>query len=427
MNGRDEPARRNGLESRMTLPSDIDVAIIGAGAAGLAAARTLENTKLSVLVLEARDRIGGRSQTLILPNSVVFDVGCEWLHSADRNSFVPIAGHLGFEIDRTRPPWREQSYDKGFPAQERAEFIAALDAFYQRAEQAAEDSADHAASDCLEPGNRWNPMIDAISTYINGCELDQVSLYDMDAYEDTEINWRVRRGYGALIAAYGAPCRVALNCAVTLIDHSGARVKIETSRGTLTANKVIITAPTNLLANESIRFHPALPEKVSAAAGLPLGLADKVMLALDGPNDLPDDGSLRAATMRTAMGTYHLRPMGQPCISGFFGGTFARELEDAGEGALAAQAIDELVALLGSDYRRKLKPIGESRWAHDPFARGSYSHALPGHADARAVLAIPVDDRLFFAGEATSPHFFSTAHGAQESGVRAAGEVVRGD
>jgi monoamine oxidase len=411
----------------MTLPSDIDVAIIGAGAAGLAAARTLENTKLSVLVLEARDRIGGRSQTLILPNSVVFDVGCEWLHSADRNSFVPIAGHLGFEIDRTRPPWREQSYDKGFPAQERAEFIAALDAFYQRAEQAAEDSADHAASDCLEPGNRWNPMIDAISTYINGCELDQVSLYDMDAYEDTEINWRVRRGYGALIAAYGAPCRVALNCAVTLIDHSGARVKIETSRGTLTANKVIITAPTNLLANESIRFHPALPEKVSAAAGLPLGLADKVMLALDGPNDLPDDGSLRAATMRTAMGTYHLRPMGQPCISGFFGGTFARELEDAGEGALAAQAIDELVALLGSDYRRKLKPIGESRWAHDPFARGSYSHALPGHADARAVLAIPVDDRLFFAGEATSPHFFSTAHGAQESGVRAAGEVVRGD
>ena len=267
-------------------------------------------------------------------------------------------------------------------------------------------------------------MIDAISTYVNGAELDQVSILDMDAYEDTEINWRVRRGYGALIVAYGAPCRVSLNTQVSLIDHSGAHVRIETSSGTINAKKVIVTVPTNLIADEAIRFHPALPEKVNAAANLPLGLADKTMLALDGPNELPKDGSLRAATMRTAMGTYHLRPFGQNCIEGFFGGRYARELEDAGEGALMAASIDEIAALLGSDYRRKLKPLGESRWAHDPFARGSYSHALPGRADKRAVLATPVDDRLFFAGEATSPYFFSTAHGAQETGVRAAGEVM---
>ena len=140
------------------------------------------------------------------------------------------------------------------------------------------------------------------------------------------------------------------------------------------------------------------------------------MLALDEPDALPKDGSLRGATMRTAMGTYHLRPFGQPCIEGFFGGRFARELEDAGEGAFAAHSIDEIAALLGNEYRRKLKPLSESRWAHDPFARGSYSHALPGHAGMRAVLAAPVDGRLFFAGEATSPNFFSTAHGARDSG-----------
>src|SRR6202030_2365516 len=131
--------------------------------------------------------------------------------------------------------------------------------------------------------------------------------------------------------------------------------------------------------------------------------------------------------MRTAMGSYHLRPFGQACIEGFFGGKFARELEDAGDGALAAEAINEIVALLGSDFRRKLKPLAESHWAQDPFARGSYSHALPGHAGARAVLAAPVDGRLFFAGEATSPNFFSTAHGARDSGERAAGEVVAGE
>jgi monoamine oxidase len=409
----------------MSLPSEVDVAIIGAGAAGLGAARALEHSGLSVIVLEARDRVGGRGHTIMAAPDITFDLGCGWLHSADENSFVKIARQLNFEIDKTRPPWREQSFDVGFPIDERMDFMRALDAFYDRAEQAAKSGRDSAANLYLEPGNRWNPMIDALSTYINGCELDQVSILDMDAYEDTEINWRVRRGYGALMTAYGALCPLALDCAVTLIDHSGKRVRIETSRGTLTAGKVIVTVPTNLIVDKAIRFHPELPAKVDAARGLPLGLADKVMLALDESEALPKDGNLRGATMRTAMGSYHLRPFGQACIEGYFGGRFAQELEDAGDGALAAQSIDEITALLGNDFRRRLKPLAESRWAHDPFARGSYSHALPGHAGKRAVLAAPVDNRLFFAGEATSPNFFSTAHGARDSGERAAEEVLR--
>ena len=425
MDARDKRGHDDEADDIMSLPSEVDVAIIGAGAAGLGAARALENSGLSVIALEARDRVGGRGHTIMAAPDITFDVGCGWLHSADKNSFVEIAARLNFEIDKTRPPWREQGFDAVFPPKERADFIKALDAFYDRAEEAAKGGHDGAANTCLEPGNRWNPMIDAISTYVNGSELDRVSISDMDAYEDTEINWRVRRGYGALMAAYGVPCPLALNTQVTLIDHSGQRVRIETSQGTLRAGKVIVTVPTNLIADESIRFHPALPAKVDAARGLPLGLADKVTLALDQPQALPQDGNLRGATMRTAMGAFHLRPFGQACIEGFFGGRFAQQLEDAGNGALAAQAIDEIVALLGSDFRRRLKPLAESRWAHDPFARGSYSHALPGHAGKRAVLASPVDGRLFFAGEATSPNFFSTAHGARDSGQRAAGEVLR--
>jgi monoamine oxidase len=408
----------------MSLPSEVDVAIIGAGAAGLGAARALESSGLSLIVLEARGRVGGRGHTIMAAPDVVFDVGCGWLHSADQNSFVPIAEQLNFEINKALPPWRERAFGKAFPQHERDDFIRALDAFYDRAEQAAKTGRDGPANACLEPGNRWNPMIDAISTYVNGSELDQVSILDMDAYEDTNINWRVRRGYGALMAAYGASCPLALNTKVTLIDHSGSRLRVETSRGTLSAAKVIVTVPTNLIADEAIRFHPKLPAKVDAARGLPLGLADKVTLALDQPEDLPEEGNLRAATMRTEMGTYHLRPFGQPCIEGFFGGRFAQALEDAGDGAIAAQAIDDIAGLLGSDFRRRLKPLAESRWAHDEFARGSYSHALPGHAGARAMLAAPVDGRLFFAGEATSPNFFSTAHGARDSGERAAREVV---
>jgi monoamine oxidase len=413
----------------MSFPSTVDVAIIGAGAAGLGAANALKDSGLSVIVLEARDRVGGRAHTILAAPDVVFDVGCGWLHSADENSFVLIAEALGFEINRDLPPWRERAYGKAFPQIDRAEFIRALEDFYDRAEDAAEivrrTGRDEPASRCLEPGNRWNPMIDAISTYVNGSELDRVSILDMDAYEDSNINWRVRRGYGALVAAYGAACPLALNAQVTLIDHSGKRVRIETSRGTLTADRVIVTVPTSLIANEAIRFHPELPAKVDAARGLPLGLADKVTLALDEPEALPKEGNLRGATLRREMGTYHLRPFGQPCIEGFFGGRFARQLEDAGDGAIAAAAIDEIVGFLGNDFRRKLKPLAESRWAHDPFAQGSYSHALPGHAGDRAVLAAPVDGRLFFAGEATSPNFFSTAHGARDSGERAAKEVLQ--
>ncbi|KYG22730.1 amine oxidase [Bradyrhizobium sp. AT1] len=408
----------------MSLPSSVDVAIIGAGAAGLGAAHALAGSGLAVIVLEARNRLGGRAWTVQASPDVTFDVGCGWLHSANKNSFVAIAKQLGFELNKDLPPWRERAYGNAFPQAERDDFMRAMDAFYERLAQAAQKGEDEPASRSLEPGNRWNPMIDAISTYINGCELEDMSTRDWEAYEDTELNWRVRRGYGALVAAYGAPCPAALNCNVALIDHSGKRIRIETSQGAVIADKAIVTVPTNLIADETIRFSPPLPSKIDAAAGLPLGVDDKVTLALDDAEAFPKEANLRGATMRTEMGTYHIRPFGQPCIEGFFGGSFARTLEDAGDGAIAAQAINEIASFLGNDIRGKLKPLYESRWAHDPFARGSYSHALPGHAGDRAVLAAPVDGRLFFAGEATSPEFFTTAHGARDSGERAAGEVL---
>src|SRR5262249_15987862 len=195
-----------------------------------------------------------------------------WLHSANKNSFVDIAERLNFQIDKHLPPWRERAYGKAFPKVDREEFIEALEEFYVRTSKAAEARQDSPANRYLERGNAWNPMIDAISTYVNGTELDRVSILDMEAYEDTNINWRVRRGYGALMTAYGAALPLAFNCNVTLVDHSAKRLRIETSHGALTADKAIITVPTNLIADEALRFFPALPAKVDAAAGLPLGV-----------------------------------------------------------------------------------------------------------------------------------------------------------
>src|SRR3954453_17316900 len=194
----------------MSLPS-VDVAIIGAGAAGLGAAHALRGSGLSVIVLEARDRLGGRARAVQASSEVTFDVGCGWLHSADKNSFVTIAKQLNFEVNTDLPPWRERSFGNAFPQAERDDFMRAMDAFYERLWKAAQTGNDQPASLSLEPGNRWNPMIDAISTYINGCELKDMSTLDWDAYEDSNFNWRIRRGYGALAPAYGAAYSEAVN------------------------------------------------------------------------------------------------------------------------------------------------------------------------------------------------------------------------
>jgi monoamine oxidase len=157
---------------------------------------------------------------------------------------------------------------------------------------------------------------------------------------------------------------------------------------------------------------------------LPLGLADKLVMTVEAPELLPMDGHLIGNPNRTATGSYHLRPFSRPLIEGFFGGRLAHELEAAGRGAFFDFAVAELVELFGNGIRARLRLLVETGWGRDPFARGSYSYALPGHADARAALAAPVDGRVFFAGEACSRRDFTTAHGAYLTGIEAADEAI---
>ena len=274
------------------------------------------------------------------------------------------------------------------------------------------------------PATDGNPLIDAVSSYVSGTELSRLSVHDTEEYLDTDQNWRVRPGYGALVAAFGTASGVATNTVVRSVDHSGSdKIRIETSRRIICASKVICTIPTTLLAAEALRFDPPLVAKIDAAAGLPLGSAEKVMLHVAEADELPVDGHLFGATDRTATGSYDLRPMGQPCIEAFFGGSLARELQARGE--LADFAIEELINLFGSNFRDRNRVLACSAWAGDCLSGGSYSYALPSHAGVRTRLAEPVDDRIFFAGEATSQRFFSTAHGAYQSGRRAAMEAMR--
>ena len=147
---------------------------------------------------------------------------------------------------------------------------------------------------------------------------------------------------------------------------------------------------------------------------------EKAFLKLATPDEFAVDHRVYGRTDTTDTASYGLRPLGMPVVEAFFGGDLAGRLGAEGPGALGAFAIDELAAVFGSGLRRRLSLAAESAWGVDPLIRGAYSHARVGQAGARAVLAEPVEDRLFFAGEACSPHAFSTAHGAYETGVAAA-------
>jgi monoamine oxidase len=412
-------------------PSNPDIVIVGAGAAGIAAGRELARLRIPFLIIEGRDRIGGRALTRTIGRGHRVDLGCEWLHSADRNVLASLARETGVGLDMSPPPWRKRHLQAGFDHRDQDAFEIASQAFYARLETAAAEARrtgrDGRASASLESGGRWNGLLDAISTYYNGAPLDRVSILDFDAYLDTEVNWRAIVGYGALIAALGADLPLQLGCSVRRLDGTGRDIRLETDLGTIVTRQVIVTVPTNVVASGAIRFDPALDGHVAAAAGLPLGLADKVYFELEAPQAFAPDTRLLGATDRTDMGSYTLRSRGAALVEGYFGGDYARQLEAGGLAAFADAAQREIGAVLGRDIAAKLKPLVATAWASDPFALGSYSHALPGQADARARLAAPIDGRILFAGEATSPHFFSTAHGAWEEGVRAARALTAGD
>jgi len=404
--------------------NDIEVAIVGGGAAGIAAGRRLHDAKVDCLIVEARPRLGGRAWTFSDGLKFPIDLGCGWLHSADLNPWTQVALAQDRVIDKTPPPWRRVSLPMGFPPAEQASFFKALEAFYGRLDALPESDPDAPATAFLEPQGRWNTLINAISTYANGAELDRVSARDFARYTDSGVNWRVVDGYGTLIAAHAAGVPAALDCPVRRIDHSGQRLKLETMNGTITADAAIITLPSTVLAEEMLVFAPALHEKTEAAAGLPLGYDDKLFLSLSEADEFDKESRLFGHTDRSRTATYHFRPFGRPYIEAYFGGPLAAQLEAEGERAFFDFAISELVGVLGSDFAGRVKLLHVHGWGTDPFARGAYSHALPGKADCRRVLAAPVDDRLFFAGEACSLDFFSTAHGAYLTGVAAADQAI---
>jgi len=404
--------------------TDWDVVIIGGGAAGIAAARRLATSGLSILLLEASQRIGGRAHTVNVAGHAL-DLGCGWLHSADRNPWVGIADASGFAVERRRPAWNQQYRDLGFSPEDQDASDEAYAAWHGRLMRGAPQS--DCAADALEPGGTWNGHLQAMSGYISGAGLEQLSIADYLAYDraSTRYNWRVPDGYGTLIAA-SLPPSVALRLAtpVEAINLEAAGVSIATRAGRITARTAILTVSTAVIVGGAIGLPSELDEWRHAAASLPLGRNEKLFLEIAGDNSFEPETHVIGDPRNPRTGSYYIRPFGRAVIEGFFGGEGAEVLAEHGPTAGFAYAVEELAALFGADVRRSLRPLAVSNWSRMDHIGGGYSYALPGKAEARITSARPFDDRLYFAGEATHRHDFSTAHGAYQSGVRAADEMM---
>jgi len=395
----------------------ISLVIVGGGAAGIGAAAEAKQRGIDALIVEAGNRIGGRAHSIDWQGHRL-DLGCTWMHSAERNSLRAEAERIGAAIDRNATGWFSQYRDLGFPPEEQEEAYGAFEALDERMRSAPPPS--DRASDAIELGNPWRPFLDALSGYINGAPLNRVSVADWLAYDDdaSRQNLRLVRGYGGLVAQLAAGLNARLATPVTAVSRLPGAVQVETSDGVIEAERVVVTVPTSTL--HRIRFDPPIEGLFEAAEQLPLGLANKLFLALEDAEEFPHGAHLLGNAHSADTGSYFLNPLGMPVVEGFFGGGGdARALEELGMKGAYAFAIDELVALLGSGIRQRLTPIAVSRWGHEPWIGGSYSHALPGQAAARLQLANAGDDRIAVAGEAVSVSDYSTAHGAYDSGKAA--------
>lgn len=408
------------------MATDIDVAVIGAGVAGLAAGRTLLEAGLRVAVLEAKHRVGGRAYTETRTLGAPWDHGAHWLHDQERNFFVAYAEAEGIPFEPVT--YQRLLWDGGgwASAELRREYDAYCDRAFAAVRRAGAAGTDVAASEVVPDHPVFRRMFDSWYTAVAGVEPERNSTVDYARYRENSGNRRVRGGYGALVARYGAKVPVRLSTPVGRIDWSGPGVAVETPGGTLRARAAIVTVSTNVMAAGGVAFAPELPDAVrQAIADVPTGEAEKVAFTFGRDVfGLPDNTRVGYVSDTMATTRFQINPYGENLAIAYFAGRFAAELVEAGAAAMIDYSTERLVEIFGADARAAITGAATTGWCADPHTRGGYSCARPGRAESRKLFLEPVADRIWFAGETCSIEAYGTVHGARDSAVRAATRIV---
>jgi monoamine oxidase len=426
-----------------TASAHVDVAVIGAGVAGLAAAAELRRAGRSVAVLEAGTRIGGRAWTerpACFGGQTPFDHGASWLHDALRNPLLQVVRAHGEDV-KPDIGWDERVHLLGEDAGPQAwQACRDAEARWQRVVTAALDGPDCslAAAGHSLADDPWTATIESWEgAIIAAADADVLSLRDWHANALEGGNYVAPGGIGALLArCLGAAAgEVSLGARVTRLVAEPGGVRIGTADGgTLRAGAAIVTVSTGVLRAEAIGFSPALPAGIIGALdGLPMGLLTKIALPAATQDRLglpPGADVFRRVPHRGApfLSTIFW-PQQSNIAIGFIGGRAAWALCDKPDDA-ADFFLAEIAATLGASACAAFFPRGGlmTGWGSDPAFLGAYAYATPGNAGARAALDAPCwDGRLLFAGEACDTGGLAgTVGGAYRSGRRAAQKILHG-
>lgn len=476
--------------------ADFDVVVIGAGAAGLAAAHTLSLRGLSVAILEARDRIGGRIYTIRpAENSLPVELGAEFIHGrppetfaiaqaanltlyeGSGSSYISDGGHIfasDDDDDKNEVDRVDESVEAGIDV-----ILGALHA-WQGDDRTFQSFVDERFS-----GERWATARRSASSYVEGFDAaypDRVSVrwlaYTEEAAAriDGDRQFHLIDGYDRVLGWLRDgldPSRTTLRLNTTVREvrwspgHVDVTAASPTAHGdqitTISAHAAIITLPLGVLAASldtdtsadaagTVRFDPDLPGKRAAIAGLDMGHVVKVDLlfrdifwdTIPASPVTPPSPAAGTAPLTSSpvpplpqmpglsflfsgddvMPTWWTRyPLLTPTLTGWVGGPRAVRLAAQSNDAIIGQALDALARVLGVERRTLEARLDASHlhnWSIDPYARGAYSYIRVGGLDAPAQLAAPVEQTLFFAGEATDAGHTGTVHAALASGYRAA-------
>ncbi|MBL8098625.1 MAG: FAD-dependent oxidoreductase [Anaerolineales bacterium] len=412
------------------------VIVIGAGIAGLAAARTLADKNISVMILEARNRIGGRMWT-DSSLGVPLDLGASWIHGVNGNPITELAKRFNVKTVPTIDDNGVVFHADGTEMTS-AEFIklerlyeSIYDEVQEIGEEVDEDmSLQQAFDQAIAKRNLSPEELRGLNLYIQyetsldyAADPKNLSLWEWDSDEEFSGQHVIfPNGYNQITNGLAQGLDIRLNTEVKLIKYSQSGVEVETSNGTFTSEKVVVTIPLGVLKQADVKFEPSLPKsKQESINRINMGVLNKVYLKF--PKIFWDDVENISYVGEWAYWLNYAAYNGEPILLAFHGGNKGWALEEFSDDEIVNSAMQTLRFLYGDDI-----PEPESylitRWGKDKFSYGAYSHIPPfASGDDFDALFEPVDDILFFAGEATSRKYFATVHGAYLSGVEV-GELV---
>ncbi|MCP3474491.1 FAD-dependent oxidoreductase [Bradyrhizobium sp. CCGUVB1N3] len=410
------------------LPREADIVVIGAGAAGIAAARRVMAANRKVVVVEAASQIGGRCITDSSTFDTAVDRGARWMHNPDTNPMIRLARGVGLDVSPAPTGQKMRIGRRNARAGETEEFLAALVRANRAVDEASRGKLDAACASVLPKDlGDWAATAEfLLGANFAGKDLKELSAIDKARAQDRNSAIACKQGLGTLITRLGEQTPVALSTPAGRILWSNRDVSVETSAGKIVARAAIITVSTNVLTAGTIKFAPDIPKRtLDAASKLSLGSYDHIVLQLPGnPLGLARDDILIEQSNSTRTALLFANIGGSSLCSIDVGGSFGRDLSEQGEQAMAAFAREWLTKLFGSEATAGIKKVSATRWNASPFVMGAMSASAPGGQLSRKILTEPIGC-MYLAGEATHDALWGTVDGAWESGERAAEAALR--